>query len=66
VTPQMEVVYRDGTVDRLVGSVTNDNGYSQAELQIARPAPGYVILVELAARYEGLEARTHTAFLPWW
>lgn len=66
VIPEIEVVYRDGTVDRLAGAVTNANGYSQADLLIGEPAPGYVVLVNLVARYEGLEARTHTAFLPWW
>jgi hypothetical protein len=65
-TIEIEVVYRDGTVDRLAGAITNDNGYSQAELTIGEPAPGYVVLVNLWARYEGLEARTRTAFLPWW
>jgi hypothetical protein len=66
VTPEIEVIYGDGTVERLAGAVTNDNGYSQADLTIGKPAPGYVVLVNLVARYEGLEARTNTAFLPWW
>ena len=66
VTPQIEVVYGDGTVVQLAGSVSNDNGYSQVDLEIDRPAPGYVVLVNVWARYEGLEARTRTAFLPWW
>jgi hypothetical protein len=65
-TVEIEVVYRDGPVDRLAGAVTNANGYSQADLMVGEPAPGYVVLVNLVARYEGLEARTHTAFLPWW
>jgi hypothetical protein len=66
VTPEIEVVYGDGTVGRLAGGVTNDNGYSQVEFAVGDPAPGYVVLVNLTARYEGLEARTRTAFLPWW
>jgi hypothetical protein len=66
VTPEIEVVYRDGTVDRLRGAITDDNGHSQADLKIDGPAPGYVVLVNLLARYKGLEAHTHTAFLPWW
>jgi hypothetical protein len=24
------------------------------------------VVVYVVARYEGLEARAHTAFLPWW
>jgi hypothetical protein len=66
VRPEIEIIYRDGTVEQLSGGVTNDNGYSQADLMIGAPAPGYVVLVHLVARYEGLEAHTHTAFLPWW
>lgn len=66
VTPEIEVIYRDGRVERLAGSLTDDNGYSQADLQLVRPAPGYVVLVDVTARYEGVVARTNTAFLPWW
>jgi hypothetical protein len=66
VTPQIEVAYRDGKVERVTGAVTNDNGYSQADIQIDEPAPGYVVLVHVVASYEGLEAGTQTAFLPWW
>jgi hypothetical protein len=66
VTPTIEVIYRDGAVDRLTGAASDDNGLCQANLKINEPAPGYVVLVNLVARYEGLEARTHTAFLPWW
>ena len=65
-TVEIEVIYRDGTVERLAGVVTNDNGYIEADLQIGQPAPGYVVLVNLVARYEGLEAEARTAFLPWW
>jgi hypothetical protein len=66
VVPEVEVVYRGGRVDRLAGGVTDDNGHSQVDLKVDEPAPGYVVLIYLAARYEGLEARAHTAFLPWW
>jgi hypothetical protein len=66
VIPEIEVAYRGGTVDRLTGGITDDNGHSHVDLQVDEPAPGYVVLINLVARYEGLEARAHTAFLPWW
>jgi len=66
VVPEIEVIYRGGQVDRLTGGVTDDNGHSQVDLEIDRPAPGYVVLVYVVAHYEGLEARAHSAFLPWW
>jgi hypothetical protein len=65
-TVEIEVVYRSGKTDRLAGAVTDENGYIQVDLELNEPAPGYVVLVYLVARYEGLEASTHTAFLPWW
>jgi hypothetical protein len=66
IVPEIEVIYRGGTVDRLTSGVTDDNGHSQVDLKVDEPAPGYVVLIHLVARYEGLQARAHTAFLPWW
>jgi hypothetical protein len=66
VRPEIELVYRDGTMDQRTGEATDDNGHSQVDLEIDEPAPGYVVLVNVRARHQTLEARTHTAFLPWW
>jgi hypothetical protein len=62
----IEVQYQDGRTDRFDLEATNRNGYSQYEFGIGSPAPGYVVIVRLNARYGDLVTQTSTAFLPWW
>jgi hypothetical protein len=63
---EIDVVYKDGQVDHLALEETNANGYGQIDFDIGSPAPGYVVVVNLIARYGELESRTSSAFLPWW
>ncbi len=63
---EIEVQYRDGRMSRFSAEETNENGYCQIDFPIEDPAPGYVVIVNLRARYGALEARSNTAFLPWW
>jgi hypothetical protein len=62
----VEVQYQNGAIDRFSIQKTNANGYGQLDFSIGELDPGYVVIVNLHARYEGLEANTRTAFLPWW
>ena len=62
----VEVQYQNGRTDRFAIQETNTNGYGQIDFAIGELAPGYVVIVNLYARYAGLEARTRSAFLPWW
>jgi hypothetical protein len=63
---QMEIQLRDGQTQQFALGPTNDNGHCQVEFGIGEPAPGYLITVNLTVRHQDLEARTSTAFLPWW
>ncbi len=63
---EMEVQYKGGRTDRFSIGATNANGYCQLDFPIGKPAPGYVVIVNLWARYGTLTAQTSTAFLPWW
>jgi hypothetical protein len=59
-------VQQNDLVERFVVDKTDVNGHGQLAFAIGDLAPGTVIVVSLHARYAGLEARTYTAFLPWW
>lgn len=45
---------------------TNANGYTQLEFPIQDAPPGFVVIVNLSARYGDVQTTTSTAFLPWW
>lgn len=62
----VEVQYQNGRTDRFSIQETNANGYAQIDFATGKLTPGYVVIVGLHARYAGLEARTRSAFLPWW
>jgi hypothetical protein len=62
---EVEVQYQDGQVDRF-SAQTNGNGYCQVDFDIAKSAPGYVVIVHLNASYQGIETKANAAFLPWW
>ncbi len=62
----VEVQYTSGAVDRLTIDETNGNGYGRVEFEMQDSAPGHVVLVRFHARYTGLEASAHCAFMSWW
>jgi len=63
---EMQVQYKDGRVDQFSPGPTNANGYSQIVFALGDPAPGRAVIVNLQASHEDVEAKTSTAFLPWW
>lgn len=65
-TVQMGIQYKGGRVERFALGETNANGYCQIEFSTDDPAPGYVVIVNLTARYDDLKTQTSSAFLPWW
>jgi hypothetical protein len=62
----MQVEYKDGRRDSFSLPLTDTNGYTQIEFPIGDPAPGYVVIVNLAASHGNVRGETSTAFLPWW
>jgi hypothetical protein len=63
---EVEVQYTGGRADRFSVDETNANGYGQISFPVIGSRPGYVVIVNLHAAYEKLEARANSAFLPWW
>ena len=63
---EMEVQYNGAQVEHFSMGPTNANGYCQIEFPIAEPTPGYVVILNLRARYQEIEAQANAAFLPWW
>lgn len=63
---EIEIQYGDGRTEHLVLDPTNAHGYSSIAFPLSAPTPGYVIVLELTARYGDLQAQTSTVFLPWW
>jgi hypothetical protein len=62
----VQVAYKDGRQESYSLPLTDANGYTQIEFPIGNAAPGYVVIVNLAARYGEVRGETSTAFLPWW
>jgi hypothetical protein len=63
---EMNVQHRDGRSDQYTLEPTNANGYTQIDFGIGDASPGYVVIADLTARYQDIQARTSSAFLPWW
>ncbi len=66
VSVQVLVEYKDGQPVEFILPPTDANGYVQFEFGIGSPAPGYIVIVNLFARLDNLQATASTAFLPWW
>lgn len=62
----MQVVYGGGRQENFSLGPTNANGYVEYSFSIGSPPPGLVVIVNLSTQYQSLQARTSTAFLPWW
>lgn len=66
VSVQVRVDYKGVPPSEFTLPPTNANGYVQFEFPIGSPPPGYVVIVNLSARLDNIQATTSTAFLPWW
>ncbi len=66
VSVRVQIEYKGEPAVEFILPPTNANGYVQFEFPIGTPAPGYVVIVNLFARLENIQATTSTAFLPWW
>jgi hypothetical protein len=63
---EVKVQCQNDRVEQFVVENTDLNGYGRLAFAIGDLAPGYVMVASLHAHYRDLEARTFTAFLPWW
>jgi hypothetical protein len=62
----VRVQYKGSRTDSFTLAATNTNGYTELEFPIQGAPPGYVVIVNLVARYGDVQGDTTTAFLPWW
>ncbi|MFB0545596.1 MAG: hypothetical protein ACETWB_01680 [Anaerolineae bacterium] len=64
---EVRLIARYPTEDRhFAPPPTDAHGYTQHTFPIGDPLPGYIIVIDAIASYEGQAAATQTFFLPWW
>jgi hypothetical protein len=45
---------------------TDSNGYTSDTFDVGNPLPGYAVVIDVRATFDGQSASSQTSFLPWW